>query len=210
MSRISLPVFLAVTVSVVALRAQTPFSGPQVADIKWFNEAVKTADSVEVLEGLPHPYWETDIRAVEAAKPNIQNVAGELFYPKSLYLSIDQKSELTQQFLEKTLFVVPNSDDPPFPKACGGFHADYALRWNRNGSPVAAALICFGCEEVMLVGEKVKVSTNMSAEGKKYFTEVLKPLRQSRPPSKIGTLQVTDPGIPKPQLPMKIEIPGMK
>jgi len=53
-------------VSVVALRAQTPFSGPQVADIKWFNEAVKTADSVEVLEGLPHPYWETDIRAALA------------------------------------------------------------------------------------------------------------------------------------------------
>ncbi len=197
-------------ISVVALRAQSPFSGPQVADVQWFSEAIKNADSVEVLEGLPHPYWESDIRAVEAAKPNIQNIAGELFYPKLLDLSTDQKNEITRQFLEKILFVVPNSDDPSFPKACGGFHADYALRWNRNGSTVAAALICFGCEEVLLVGEKTKVSTNMSADGKKYFTEVLKPLRQSRPPSKIGTLQVTDPGIPKPLFPMKIEIPGMK
>ena len=197
-------------ISVVALRAQSPFSDPQVADVKWFAAAVKNADSVEVLEGLPHPYWESDIRAVEAAKPDIQNIANELFYPKLLDLPINQKNEITQQFLEKALFVVPNSDDPSFPKACGGFHADYALRWNRNGRPVAAALICFGCEEILLVGEKTKVSTNMSADGKKYFTEVLKPLRQSRPPSKIGTLQVTDPGIPKPQLPMKIEIPGMR
>ena len=197
-------------ISVVALTAQSPFSDPQVADVKWFAAAVKNADSVEVLEGLPHPYWESDIRAVEAAKPDIQNIANELFYPKLLDLPINQKNEITQQFLEKALFVVPNSDDPSFPKACGGFHADYALRWNRNGRPVAAALICFGCEEILLVGEKTKVSTNMSADGKKYFTEVLKPLRQSRPPSKIGTLQVTDPGIPKPQLPMKIEIPGMR
>ena len=210
MRRISLLVFFTALITSASLRADDPFPAPQTADVKWFYDAVKTADSVEVLEGLPHPYWESDIRAIEAAKPNIQNIAGELFYPKLLDVSIDQKNEITEKFLEKSLFKVPNSDEPTFPKACGGFHADYALRWNRNGNPVAAALVCFGCEEVLLIGEKTKVSTNMTDDGKKYFTLVLKPLRQSRPPSKIGTLQMTSPEIPKPQFPMKLDIPGSR
>jgi hypothetical protein len=171
---------------------------------------VKTADSVDVLEGLPHQYWEAEMRAVEAAKPNIQNIAEELFYPKPLEVATDQKNQLTEQFLKETLFTVPSSDAPVFPKACGGFHADYALRWSKNGTAIVAALVCFGCEEILLVSPKIKVSTNFAADGKEYFASVLKPLRESRPPSKIGTNRVVNPDIFKPSFTPQIQIPGKK
>ena len=209
MRRIFLLFFTAIS-CVASLWAAQPFGGPQRPDIKWFYEAIKTADSLEVLEGLPHQYWEPEIRAVEAAKPDIVDIAGELFYPKPLDVSIEQKNQLTEKFLQETLLTVPDSNAPVFPKGCGGFHADYALRWTKNGSAVAAALVCFGCEEILLVSEKAKVSSNFTGEGKSYLPPALKPLRQSRPASKFGAVRLVNPDIFQPSLPLKTDSPGKK
>lgn len=181
------------------------FGNAQRRDIRWLYEAIKNSDSVDVLEGLPHQYWEADARATEAAKPNIIKIADELFYPKLLDVSAETKTKLNEQFLKENLVEVPETEAPAFTtQGCGGFHADYALRWNRNGDTLAAALICFGCEQVMLVNVKTTVMTNFALEGKKQFTATLKPLRQSRPVvNKFGNSLLPKPELFKPQLPSK-------
>lgn len=181
------------------------FGNAQRRDIRWLYEAIKNSDSVDILEGLPHQYWEADARATEAAKPNIIKIADELFYPKPLEVPVETKNKLNDQFLQQNLFVVPETEASPFTtQGCGGFHADYAVRWNRNGDTLASALICFGCEQVMLVNSKTTVLADFALEGKKQFTATLKSLRQSRPVvNKFGNSLVPKPELFKPQLPSK-------
>jgi len=200
-----LPLVIAAISCVVCICVGQQFGNAQRRDVRWLYEAIKNSDSVDVLEGLPHKYWEADARATEAAKPNILKIADELFYPKPLELPIEAKNKLNAQFLEGNLFTVPETEASAFTtQGCGGFHADYALRWNRNGDMIASALICFGCEQVMLVNDKSSVLAEFAPEGKKQFTATLKPLRQSRPvANKFGTSLLPKPELFKPQLPGK-------
>jgi hypothetical protein len=181
------------------------FGNAQRRDVKWLYEAIKNSDSVDILEGLPHKYWEADARATEASKPNIIKIRDELFYPKALEVPVETKNKLTEQFLQQNLFTVPETEASPFTtQGCGGFHADYAVRWNRNGDTLAAALICFGCEQVLLVNDKTTVMANFAPEGKTLFTATLKPHRQSRPVvNKFGNSLVPKPELFKPPVPSK-------
>src|SRR3954469_13130553 len=81
------------------------FGNAQRRDVRWLYEAIKNSDSVDILEGLPHQYWESDARAIEAAKPNILKIGDELFYPKLLDLPSETKNSLNEQFLQENLFI---------------------------------------------------------------------------------------------------------
>lgn len=203
--RTLLLVFTAISCVVCTCIGQQ-FGNAQRRDVRWLYDAIKNSDSVDILEGLPHKYWEADARTAEAAKPNIIKIGDELFYPKILEVPIETKNKLNEQFLKENLFTVPETEASPFTtQGCGGFHADYAVRWNRNGDMLASALICFGCEQVMLVNDQKTIMANFTPDGKTVFTANLKSLRQSRPSvtNKIGSSLLPKPELFKPQLPSK-------
>ena len=200
--------FIATTLlsGLTSLQAGREFSGPQPANMQWFYDALKEADSLDILEGLPHQLWEQDARAVQIQKEKTQEIAGEIFYQKLLNVPAEQKKQITGKFLQQDLFVPPTIDGIRIPKPCGGFHADYALRWSKDDKVFASALVCFGCGEILLTGEKVTLMSDLTQVGKEYLSSTLKPFRQSRPLTNIQPDRNLKPEIFKPELPKKIEI----
>lgn len=189
---------------VASLNAGKQFNGPRPVDIQWFYEALKQADTVDVLEGLPHQKWEYELRKVETDNQKTFDIDGELFYQKLLEVPAERKKQITDKFLGKIIFVPPTRI--PVIKPCGGFHADYGLRWSKEGKVLASALLCFGCGEIHLIGDKFSVATDFSNEGQDYLSATVKPLRQSRPTISFDAARKLKPEMFKPEPTPKVEI----
>jgi hypothetical protein len=151
-------------------------------DLAWFFGALRKAERLEILEGLPHQYFEKEERAVELTKHKTLTISSESFYEQRLPCAEDLRRSLTEAFLLKALFVRPLIGQREMLKACGGFHADYGLRWSKGDTVLVAALICFGCHDVRLVGAEHELTTSMTGEGYEFLQTKLLPLRALRPP----------------------------
>jgi hypothetical protein len=151
------------------------------ADTQWFFEAAKAADSLEVIEGLPHQTEEKELRASEAKNHKLISICDELFYDLVLPVSAEHIKLLNMNFGSQGLFTPPY-EGPQFASGCGGFHADYGLRWIKGEKQLAAALICFGCNDILLVGKKEILVAHLTDRGKEVLSAILKPYRQLRPP----------------------------
>lgn len=171
-------------------------------DLSWFYEALRQADAVEVLEGLPHRSRESDVFNQERQRQNPFVLAGEFFYEKRPSVTGELGAELTEGFLSKRLFETPVLGEPVL-KACGGFHADFGIRWLKDKEPLVSALICFGCSDIKLIGLTEKITCSMTKSGSEILKARLTPLRTSRPkPSKrqkieMPELEKLSPGKPK-------------
>jgi len=149
--------------------------------LEWFWEAVRTADRMDVLEGLPHP-WQKEMREAEIAKQPTIVIAGEHFYPELLDLAAEQREAVGTRVLARETFVIPRAGERPSVKLCGGFHADFGLQWRREGRPVAWLLICFGCGEIKAVHPNgTWIASDQTGPGERFFRETIGPLRKSRP-----------------------------
>jgi len=170
------------TAAVHASKPLRPAHPTREVDLNWFFEAVRAADQLEVLEGLPHQYWEREERSIELAKHKTLSISTEAFYEQRLSVPAELRTELTNAFLHQPLFVRPLIGKPAFAKGCGGFHADYGLRWLKEGTPQAAALVCFGCGDIRLVGGGMEITTELTESGERYLKSRLLPLKALRPP----------------------------
>ena len=66
-------------------------------------------------------------------------------------------------------------------KLCGGFHADFLLRWEGPGLVAGGeALICFGCSEVKLYGATGSLHGDMAEGVAKRLRELLAPFAEKR------------------------------
>lgn len=182
--------------------AQAGKSLPPKVDLTWFYEALRNADQMEFLEGLPHQRREVRLREQEMKRHQTIQIAEEFFYEQRLPCSEEFRSEMTSAFLEKKLFAPPLVD-LPIVKPCGGFHADYGFRWLKKGAPLASALICFGCGEILLVGTTVAINADMTDLGAVYLKEHLKGIRALRPPGEQKEEMPQDRFRPNP--PSKVE-----
>lgn len=153
-------------------------------DLTWFLDALRSADRFEILEGLPHQYFEREERAAELTKHKTLTISSESFYEQLLPCSEDLRKNLTEAFLLKALFVRPLIGQRELLKACGGFHPDYGLRWSQGDTVLVAALICFGCHDVRLVGAEHELTTSMTGEGYEFLQNKLIPLHALRPPKR--------------------------
>jgi len=102
-----------------------------------FIEAVRRADSVVVLEGLPHHSYERELLEEERRSKKVQELNGYPFYEEPLTLTENDAQRLSKILGSWTTY-------KPFksPAACGGFHPDYAVEWH-VGSDCYRILICF-------------------------------------------------------------------
>jgi hypothetical protein len=129
--------------------------------------AVARAKSVVIFEGLPRgPKGKEHLSAEQ--KKSLVLIDGEAFYPTAQAVA----PELAEQ-LRSTLFAgVRERKDGV--KLCGGFHADFFLRWSDERG-ATDALICFGCQEVKLDGATGELYGDLANDEAKTLRELLAP-----------------------------------
>lgn len=199
---------LSATCASYAYAPAKPARPTRETEVMWFYDALRQADSVQVLEGLPHHMFEREERELEIKRRATFAIARELFYEQRLTPAPELIAELTKGFLERKIFLPPLIGAPPLAKACGGFHADYGLSWLKKGEILASALICFGCHDILLVGPTAEVMCGMTQEGDAFLAPRLKPLRGLRPPYRqLDKVRALRPEMFQPEKPQVITKP---
>jgi len=151
-------------------------------DLPELFRAIDRAESVEVLEGLPHPVFEKQIRQLEEARVRAEKIDTELFYPTPVDAPAEQITRLVQLTTDlkgHSKPLRPISDHSM--KFCGGFHADYVLRWRSQGTVVASALVCFSCSEVRYLWREYTLTADYKPERHRELIQTFRPLRRQRP-----------------------------
>lgn len=134
------------------------------ADLK---AAVGRANPVVIFEGFPPgPKGKGQLSAEQ--KKSLVLIDGEAFYPTAQTVTPELAEEL-----RSTLFVAVRERKEGV-KLCGGFHADFFLRW-ADESGGTEAMICFGCHEVKFFGATGDLYGDLSNDGAKKLRELLAP-----------------------------------
>jgi hypothetical protein len=151
------------------LGPQAPFDSTVAA----IDAAAKSATTVQLFEGLPHPF-ERELLESEQKRAATRRLYGELFYEKVQAVPPDAAGKLR---------VALSDAVRPYRgmKLCGGFHADYAITW-QTAKGTYAAVVCFGCSEIKLHIPGGELIADMSADGAKALRLLLEPFRKERPP----------------------------
>jgi hypothetical protein len=137
--------------------------------------AVKEAKQIALFEGLPHPLYEEQQFEQEQRTKAVRKIGNYLFYQGSLILNEGDGKRLTD-ILGDASTLEPFKGE----KKCGGFHPDYAVEF-RHGNTRYSFLICFGCGEVKITGPNTNLRMDMTRDGKKRLSKVLKGYRANRP-----------------------------
>ena len=99
--------------------------------------------SVEIYEGLSHPFFEKDQLIDEILFGSRKIIHGHGFESGKI-----ESNEVTQA-IEEELWSENAFSPWAGEKMCGGFHADYCLRWKDQGVRYDV-MICLGCSEALL------------------------------------------------------------
>lgn len=124
-----------------------------------------------LFEGLPHQAWERAAFARERAREDVIELAGWPFYRDPMPLSDETADVLTSMASAAGSFRTFGGE-----KRCGGYHPDFALAWV-GPTERAMALLCFGCNEALLVDGGDPVRADLHAD----FSGVLRSYRVNRP-----------------------------
>ncbi|MGC3968465.1 MAG: hypothetical protein QM775_14140 [Pirellulales bacterium] len=127
----------------------------------------------EIFEGLPHPL-DQKLLAEELRKSPYQNIEGDLVYSAPIALVDDDRRKLVAILSKPITYEVYRS------KGCGGFHADFAVRWN-TGPQASWIVLCFGCNEVKIVKSGKVSEYDLSESAADELRDLFRPYRQSRP-----------------------------
>jgi hypothetical protein len=134
----------------------------------------RSAESVVILEGLPHPMFEQDAFAKEVAAKEIFRLGpGYAFYARPIEVHPEDVEVLRSRCTDAANFRMPTGT-----ALCEGFHADYAVRW-RHGDQTIDYVLCFGCEEAELyLGKSKMLEADLLAS---EFVPLLRKYREQRP-----------------------------
>lgn len=112
--------------------------------------------ALTILEGLPHPLYNREQLAEELNTKKSVTQHGFAFYQQAIQPSAEDKRTLT------ALLKNPASFKPFTPgKMCGGFHPDFTLVWEINGTPLEVQ-VCFGCGEIRAYHGEEKVYADIA------------------------------------------------
>ena len=138
----------------------------------------KAPASLTLYEGLPHQYHEPEIRQREIDTKRVVVIHGESFYEKPIKVGDDDIEPLRQiSSLSSGYKSIQGF------KMCGGFHADYCLKWI-SGTSISYVLICFGCGEIKFCDEKQTLISDLKQDTGNRFGDILRKYREQRPPRK--------------------------
>jgi hypothetical protein len=139
----------------------------QFADYSLIADDISKASSFVLYEGLPSDFSFTEEHKSEKASKRTVEFQKNLFYEKPITVRPPDIERLKEIFADRSTFVRYGG-----PKACGGFHADFALEWN-TPSGLLRTLICFTCHEMASEKNGEKVLCDLSNQGYANLRKVL-------------------------------------
>ena len=148
------------------LAAQIRFAGnahvPSVdADFSNLHKVVpsKSASIVEALSGLPHNFSDSEDFVQELWHSDNRSIHGYRFYSDPIALTDELKQVIHDLFTTQGTFTPYGG-----PKLCGGYHADFAVRFDDAGQQYWF-LVCLGCHEVLCYakGEELVIELESTA-----------------------------------------------
>lgn len=131
---------------------------------------IARAKTLTVFEGHPRMQNTAEAIAERTKKPSFSRV-GQWFYATPLAASEDVERKLRRAVLDGARW----GGGPGGIKLCGGFHADFLLRWE-GPAGTTEALVCFGCHEVKIVGTGGALYGDLADAQLKEVRAVLKTL----------------------------------
>lgn len=117
------------------------------------------------LNGFSHPLIEIDELWLEVVFQPRKIIHGHAFSPKKI------EGEMVNQ-IAAIMSEQSTYNEWLGEKACGGFHADYYLRWEA-GDEVWEVLLCMGCHEVILFHGEKSLRCDLSQEAGKRLQEII-------------------------------------
>lgn len=167
-----------ILISVLLLSIGTAFAGlskpAAITDVKDLQEALTTADKVEVYEGLPHQMFDADLLKKELKRKDIIKIGEYPFYSPA---KTAMNSSDLRAVLSSSKSILPFSGE----KLCGGFHPDYCVAWTRENQ-ISHALICFGCHEIYFLSNDKSYRYDLTNEACENLMKLLSPYGEKRPP----------------------------
>lgn len=122
-----------------------------------FRSSLKVHEDLVILEGLPHQRLERGRLKSELRSKETTKIHGFHFYSKVLSRSPDDVHALIAALSDEAGIAEWAGG-----KLCGGYHPDYAIRWNDSGGRTFEALICFGCGEIKLYGGGLQLYADLT------------------------------------------------
>jgi hypothetical protein len=115
----------------------------------------RNASRMEVFEGLPHPYFETQLMQKELLRADVTMNHGFGFYTPALKLNSGDVQTLRTEVCQKSAYKKFAGM-----KSCGGFHPDLLLRYHTTQGIVDTHL-CFGCNEAIFFGPQTRAHVDI-------------------------------------------------
>lgn len=167
-----------------------------------WSSAVPHGEKFEILEGLPHFFEGKEFVENERLTKATVNVDGEWFYAATQPFPARDVAELQR--------LVAGGLLQPWRgmKLCGGFHADYAIRFDSGGN-VYHLLFCLGCHEARITRDpqdataraaavRSRITADLSEAQYKELQILLRKYRKERPPTPPRTPAKKEPEGPPP------------
>jgi hypothetical protein len=133
------------------------------------------AYSITVYEGLPHQSYEGQLLAAEIkAKPTV-TLHDFPFYEETLSIDKEDEAKLIAILGDSANFKIAG-----LVKKCGGFHPEFAVKWNTKAGE-NMGLICFGCGEYQIFGNGLMRKYDMDGGCHEELREILAAYRKNRP-----------------------------
>lgn len=160
--------------SLTALASAHPHEEPPVEVSRAERAAILGSKSLTLSEGLPHPAKEPHLFPAEEKRRDTREIAGFPFYKPDIKPDPGRLDRL------RRLLASPASFAEWKQKRCGGFHPDWSVNW-RSGRDNIHALICFGCQDIIILGPDQQLRYGLTAAAFKQLKSDLVPLRSKRP-----------------------------
>lgn len=136
---------------------------------------LETAEKFQIYEGLPSSVWEPKAFASEQKAKATTQIDGQWFYTTAQGMLGEDVAAL------KKLFAADLFKPPGPTKGCGGFHADFVVRF-QSGPSTYTVFFCFTCGETRINRENSAPKGENQASNARYGTdlnpETIKQLRE--------------------------------
>lgn len=136
--------------------------------------AAAAANTVLLLEGLPHQEAEKELLAEELKSKKTIRLHRFPFYDERLDLTNEDSDALQSLLADAKSFQEFQG------KFCGGFHPDYAVQF-KVGREQWNVLICLGCHEVQFLGPKVVLHCDLTDDAFEQLSKTLERYHKNRP-----------------------------
>jgi hypothetical protein len=152
-------------------RLQTSFR-----ELKPMVEKITDDMKPTLFEGLPHQFYNPEQLAAELKTKQTITRHEFAFYKAPVDLAAADQQMLIKLIKSPDSFRAATGVQ----KLCGGFHPDFSLVWEINGSPVEIQF-CFGCGEIKAYRDKTQVHCDIQTEAHTAIREILEKYHKQRP-----------------------------